>query len=147
MNEEFWYWFEDLPLSILIGETWLFPFVESLHVLGAVFVLGSIVIVDLRLLGWLAVPQPLITILRESIAWTWAAFVLALITGVLMFLTRASGYAYNPAFLWKMLLLLAAGINMLYFHRRLWPAIVKNNTDQSPNDFLPRAYRVSGFLS
>ncbi len=121
--EDICYWIEELPLSLAIGESWLFPFIETLHVIAAVFVLGSIMVVDLRLLGWSAISHRLTTMVRESILWTWIAFAVALITGLGMFITRASGYLNNPAFLWKIVLLLFAGINMLYFHRRLWPRI------------------------
>ena len=144
--ENFWYWFEDLSISIKIGETWLFPFIESIHVIAAVFVLGSIAIVDLRLLGWLVLPQTVSNLIRESIVWTWFAFALALITGVAMFITRASGYVANPAFLWKLVLLVLAGINMLYFHRAVWPQLQQQDKLSSATH-LSRSCRVAGFAS
>lgn len=141
--DEFCYWLEELPISLQIGSTWLFPFIESLHVIGVVFVLGSLLMVDLRLLGWAATSNSLTQMLRESLIWTWVAFILALITGLGMFITRAGGYLDNPAFLWKMLLLLLAGINMLYFHFRLLPRLDNNQNQKMP----PPLYRMTGFMS
>lgn len=141
--DEFCYWLEELPLAITIGETWLFPLMESIHVIAAVFVLGSIVIADLRLLGWLGKSQPVLPLIRESILWTWLAFAVALVTGLAMFITRATGYVYNPAFIWKLILLVLAGINMLYFHRRLYPQIASLSNQSQ----MPAMYRVSGAIS
>jgi len=141
--EEFWYWVEELPLSLRIGESWLFPLMESLHVIGAVFVLGSLAIADLRLLGWKNTLLPANAVIKESITWTWLAFGVAVITGLAMFVTRAGGYANNSAFLWKMSLLVLAGVNMLYFHARLWPSLAKYNDHPKP----PLRYRVTGGVS
>ena len=125
--DNFCYWLEELPLTLKIGESWIFPLLESIHVIAAVVVVGTIVVVDLRLLGFAANRYTVSTMLRESIRWTWVAFVIALITGVGMFVTRASGYIHNPAFLWKMALLVLAAINMLYFHRRVWPQYAQSS--------------------
>jgi hypothetical protein len=141
--DDFYFWLEELPISLEIGATWLFPFFESLHVIGAVFLLGSLLMVDLRLLGIAATSNSLTQLLRESIVWTWVAFFLALLTGLAMFITRISGYITNPAFLWKMALLLLAGLNMLYFHWHLLPKL--GNYEGQPE--LPTSYRATGFVS
>ena len=115
---EFWSWLEMLPLSARIGESWWFPLLESIHVLGAMFVVGSILWVDLRLLGAAGNRYPLARYTRELLAWTWGAFAIALITGFGMFMTRASWYVTNRAFQIKLLLLVLAAANMALFH--LW---------------------------
>ena len=56
MLAEFWTWLESQPLSLYIGESWWFPLLESIHVVMATFLVGSILMVDLRLLG-LAGPE------------------------------------------------------------------------------------------
>jgi uncharacterized membrane protein len=112
---DFWTRLELLPLAAHIGETWWFPLLESLHVLTAMFVVGSIVFVDLRLLGLSAMRYPARRFMHELIRWTWASFAVATVTGLGMFLTRASWYVSNPAFQAKLLLLALAGANMAIF--------------------------------
>jgi hypothetical protein len=113
---DFWTWLENLPLAMRIGESWWFPFLESLHVVGVTFVFGSLLMVDLRLIGVAARSYAVTRMSKELVPWTWAAFALSLVTGVGLFVTRADHYAANIAFQLKMLALLLAGINMLVFH-------------------------------
>lgn len=105
-----------LPLSARIGESWWFPLLESIHVLTAMFVVGSILWVDLRLLGVAAKQYPLGKYTRELLSWTWAAFAIAFISGFGMFMTRAAWYVTNRAFQMKALLLALAAVNMVLFH-------------------------------
>jgi hypothetical protein len=111
-----WAWLEALPIAAYIGETWWFPFLESLHVITATFVVGSILMVDLRLLGLAARGHPVGRITREIVPWTLCAFVLSAVTGAGMFITRASHYVDNRAFQVKVVLLVLAAINMAVFH-------------------------------
>ena len=115
---EFWEWVQGLPLSEYIGFTAWFPFLESIHVLAVGLVLGSILMVDLRLLGVAGLNYPVSRMTRELIPWTWVAFFVAAVTGVGMFMTHASAYAYNPALQVKMALLLLACANMALFQFR-----------------------------
>jgi uncharacterized membrane protein len=114
---DFWYRLETLPLVEHIGGTWWFPLLESIHVLAAMFVVGAILFVDLRLLGWAAMRYPATRFTRELLPWAWAAFALALVSGIGMFATRAGAYVANVAFQAKFVLLALAALNMLVFHR------------------------------
>jgi hypothetical protein len=105
------------PLSTHIGETWWFPLLESIHVIAATFLVGSILMVDLRLLGAAGRTYAVATISRDVLPWTWTAFAIALVTGIGMFISRADHYVANRAFQIKLVLLILAGINMLVFHR------------------------------
>ena len=111
-----WAWLENLPLAARIGESWWFPLLESIHVLSATFVLGTLLMVDLRLIGVAARQQAVTRISGELVPWSWGAFVVALVTGVGMFMTRAGTYMENPAFQIKLVLLALAGVNMAAFH-------------------------------
>lgn len=113
---EFWSWLEMLPIAGRIGESWWFPLLESIHVLAAMFVVGSIAWVDLRLLGVAGNRYPLARYVRELLFWTWGAFGLALVTGFGMFMPRAAWYVENRAFQIKLLLLALAAVNMAWFH-------------------------------
>ena len=114
--EDFWTWLEVQPLAAHIGETAWFPFLESVHVLSAMFVVGTVLMADLRLLGWSALRYPVTVVTDEVLPWTWGAFVIAAVTGVGLLMPRASSYVANPAFLTKVVLLLLAGVNMLVLH-------------------------------
>lgn len=111
-----WEWLETQNLSMHIGETWWFPLLESIHVLSAAFVVGSILMVDLRLLGVAARSYSVRCISTELVPWTWMAFAVATITGAGLFITRASSYIGNRAMQAKVALLLLAGVNMLILH-------------------------------
>jgi hypothetical protein len=100
-----WTWLETLPLAAYIGESAWFPFLESIHVLTATFLVGSILMVDLRLLGVAARRHAVSTIVREVVPWTYSASVISVVTGVALFSTRATHYAGNAAFQIKMALL------------------------------------------
>ena len=115
---EFWSWVERLPLSEHIGFTWWFPLLESIHVLAITFVVGSILMVDLRLLGVAALSYAASRVTRELIPWTWGAFCVATVTGTGMFMTRAATYIEHPPFQIKLVLLLLAGANMALFQFR-----------------------------
>jgi hypothetical protein len=113
---DFWIWLESLPVSAHIGESWWFPFLESIHVLTATFLVGSILMVDLRLVGLAARGYSVRRIVWEVVPWTYAASAFSVVTGVGLFMTRATHYVANPAFQIKMVLLVLAGINMAVFH-------------------------------
>ena len=134
---------ENWPLSQMIASTNWFPLLESIHVIAAATVVGSILWVDLRLLGLAATRHPLSTLNRELLPWTWGAFSVAAITGLGMFITRAASHVTNPAFQWKILLLILAGLNMAYFHFRIYRHIDRQNTAVTTATRL----RVTGGLS
>src|SRR4051812_23145852 len=113
---DLWPWLESLPIAASIGESWWFPLLESIHVLSATFLVGSILMVDLRLLGLAAVNYPVSRIVRETVPWTYSASAISVITGLGMFITRASHYVDNRAFQIKLVLLVLAGLNMAIFH-------------------------------
>jgi hypothetical protein len=94
----------------------LFPWVESLHVLAITLVVGSIAIVDLRLMGLASRERAAGRLASEVLRCTWAAFALAAITGALLFSSNAFNYAHNSYFQAKFVFLALAGINMSIFH-------------------------------
>lgn len=123
-----WIDVENWPISWEIGGTAWFPFLESIHVIAAAMVVGSILMVDLRLLGLAATRYPITTLSKELVPWSWGAFVVATITGLGMFITRAASHVVNPAFQWKVVLLVLAGANMAYFHFYVYRKIAKWDT-------------------
>ncbi len=107
---------ESSSLALGIRDSlYLFPLIESCHVLGLVLVFGTATILDFRLLGIASRSRPFTRIKSDILKWVWAAFVLTLTTGTLMFTTNATVYYGNLFFRTKVLLLVLAGINMLVF--------------------------------
>lgn len=143
LRDPFWIDIENWPISWEIGGTSWFPFLESIHVIAAAMVVGSILFVDLRLLGLAATRYPITTLSKELVPWSWIAFIVATITGLGMFITRAASHVVNPAFQWKLVLLLLAGINMAYFHRRVYREVDQWDTLATP----PTQVKVIGSLS
>jgi hypothetical protein len=94
---------------------YLFPLTEATHVVGLAVVFGTIMIVDLRLLGLASVRRPFSRITSDVLKWTWMAFALTVVTGLLMFITNATVYYHNFYFRAKMVTLALAGINMVIF--------------------------------
>jgi hypothetical protein len=86
------------------------------HVLALTLVIGSIAMVDLRLLGLRSRDRGVVETTAEVLPITWTAFVFALISGGLMFSSNALAYAHNTFFQAKMALLVFAGLNMLGYH-------------------------------
>jgi hypothetical protein len=119
------------------------PIVESIHVLAAATVFGTIFIVDLRLLGLPDTRRPFTVVSREMLRLTWTAFCIALMAGLLMFAANAHTYFGNTAFRLKMLALLGAGVNMAIFQSLTFRTVGSWDKDAPA----PLAGRLAGALS
>lgn len=108
---------QDLSFPTDIRESaWLFPTIETVHVFALVLVVGSIMAVDLRLLGFANRDRRFSHLASEMLPWTWVAFVIAASAGLLLFSSKAVTYYANIPFRIKIACLVLAGINMLVFH-------------------------------
>jgi hypothetical protein len=135
---------EASSFSMTITEsTWMFPAIEVVHVMAITLVVGSIAMLDLRLLGVSRRDRGVIELSSETLPWTWGAFGVAVITGLLMFVSAATRYFENTPFRVKMVLLALAGFNMALFHLTAYRS-VHSWDRQLPT---PRAARVAGSLS
>lgn len=138
---EFLEWLQETPLALSVSENW-FPLVESLHVIAIAIVAGTIFIVDSRLLGLTSKRLAFTYVSDRLLPWTWTAFVASVITGGLMFIGNATGYATNVPFLVKMGLLVVAGLNMLFFQMVTFRGVAAWDADRPPV-----AARAAGFIS
>ncbi len=135
---------EATPLGTAVREsTWLFPTIETLHVLSITLVVGTIMIVDLRLINVTSRHRAVSELMRETLPWTWTAFVCAVITGSMLFSSSAVKYSGNGPFECKMLLLLAAGINMAVFHLGTYRTVAGWDREVTT----PTGARIAGGLS
>lgn len=99
------------------GPEWAFPLVETFHFIGFAFLIGTIAIVDLRLLGWGLRRQSAAQLMTDLAPWTLVGLVLMLTTGPAMFSADAVVYFYNPSFRLKMICLLVAILFNYTIHR------------------------------
>lgn len=120
-----------------------FPWIEVAHVLGIVLVFGSILLVDLRLIGLAGRDYPPLAFSRTILPVTWVAFLVAVITGGLMFASNPHGYFDNLFFRVKMLLLVLAGLNMFVFHLITMRG---GRVNDGPGP-MPGGARIAGLLS
>jgi hypothetical protein len=118
------------------------PVVNALHVASIATVFGTIFLVDLRLLGLVGAHRSLSRVHHELVRWTWTAFGIAAVTGVLLFFVNAVTYYRNTAFWLKMGAMVLAGINMLVFEHVT--AKTMPSWDHGPT---PAAARTAAVLS
>jgi len=110
-------YFEDSGLADNIRENdLLFPLIESVHVVSICLVVGSILVVDLRLLGLASIQRPVSRLTSGILPLTWSTFAVAAASGLLLFISNATKYLANGYFVAKILLIGAAGLNMAIFH-------------------------------
>ena len=109
--------FEDSGIAEAIRENdTLFPLIESVHVLAICLVVGTILALDLRLLGLASVGRPVSRLANAILPVTWGAFAIAATSGFLLFISNATKYLANGYFDAKIILICAAGLNMVIFH-------------------------------
>jgi hypothetical protein len=135
-------WLQHREFSTTIAEsTWMFPGLETLHVLALTMVVGSVAMMDLRLLG-VGRGRPASEVLSTTLPWTWSCFGVALFAGGLLFCSKASTYYDNIPFRIKMIAMALAGINMLVFH-----VLTARSMSQWDSGAPPIAARVAGGIS
>jgi hypothetical protein len=91
---------------------YVYPFVNATHILGIALLVGSIVPVDLRILG-LASGPPLGPTARALARFAATGLALAIMTGFLLFSVQPLEYAVNPAFWTKVSLVALGTLNAL----------------------------------
>jgi hypothetical protein len=142
--QDFISYFENSGLADDIRENdLLFPFIESVHVVFICLVVGSILVVDLRLLGLASIQRSVSRVTSGILPLTWTAFAIAVASGSLLFISNATKYLGNGYFIAKMFLICAAGLNMAIFH-----AISAKDLSRWENETrLPLPARLAGGLS
>lgn len=109
---------EAWPLALQIRRSiWAYPVLEAIHIVSFATMFGSLTLLELRVFG-IERLLPLVPFARLAVRTAVVAFACAAIAGVLMLISNASELVPNPAFLVKLGLILIAGCNALWFHRR-----------------------------
>lgn len=141
---EFCQWLDQTSVGTAIRQSlWLFPAIETIHLLGMAALVGTVGVLDLRLLGWAARQQRVSRLAARLIPWAWIGFCVQVITGVLLFSSEAVKIYGNPAFRLKMLLLFVAGVQALIFQTTVSQKLP--SWDERPS--LPLAAKLIGLSS
>ena len=141
---EFCQWLNDTgPATALRESKLMFPIVESIHTLAITLVVGTVAILDLRLLGLVLKKVPVSRVAAQNLPLTWKGFALMAITGLLLFYSEAAKCYHNPAFRLKLILLALVGLNPLIFHFTIYKSV--NQWDEAPQT--PGRARLAATLS
>lgn len=100
------------------GPEWAFPVVQSIHFMGFALSIGTVAIVDLRLLGAGLRGRTAAQLAADLSPWTLSGFAVMLITGFLMFSADAVRYYVNPSFQFKITCLALALLFHFTLHRK-----------------------------
>jgi hypothetical protein len=109
----------DPSTNPLNNNDWAFPLTEIIHIAGFAFSMGTIVIVDLRLLGLALPKQSPAQLLKDTAPWTLLGIAIMLISGPVIFSSDPDMYLANSMFLYKMGALLTAIVYNYTIHRKV----------------------------
>jgi hypothetical protein len=137
-------WLADTPWSIALHESlFMYPLVESAHVLTLCVFVGMSVMLDLRLLGFTLRSVPVTEITARLLPWMKAGFVMMVITGLLLFYAIPVRSYQNIFFRMKLVFLVLAGLNAFYFHEGIYKSVDRWNSDTTA----PKRARFAGATS
>jgi hypothetical protein len=134
----------DSSIGTQIRESiFVFPLIETVHVLAIALLVGTIAILDLRLLGIVLKSESVSELAAQILPVTWIGFGIMFVSGFLLFWAEAAKSYSNPAFRLKLVLLALVGLNPLVFHTTVYRKVA--DWDQSP--VTPRRARATAILS
>lgn len=108
-------WLSDTGLAhFMLDDPWAWPWAEALHFIGMAMLFGSVMLMDLRLLGVLRAHIS-IRAVHALTPWALAGFALNLLTGIAFFVTDPARYLANVSYRFKMIMIFLAGLNFLVF--------------------------------
>jgi hypothetical protein len=137
-------WLEKTRWSIALHESlWMYPLVESIHVLTLCLFLGTAVMLDLRLLGLTMRRVRVSEVVQRLLPWTVAGFAVMVISGALLFYAVPVRTYLNIFFRVKVVMLLSAGLNAWVFQLRVYRTVADWDLDPVP----PKGARVVAGLS
>ena len=128
--------------DFVASSSWAFPTLETIHVIAIATVFGTVAIMDLRLLGLASNTDRVTDLSRDTLTWTWGAFLLAALSGTLLWVSKVHVYMRDPWFYIKMSLIVVAGINMAIFHSVTWKTIGQWDKGKPP-----QAAKIAGLAS
>jgi hypothetical protein len=126
----FFKWIDGTWMNKLINDSnWLFPAIEAVHIVALALLFGAVIVLNLRLLGFMMRGRSLPQLARELEPFTLVSLIVILASGVLLFVSEAVKSFYSTPFRIKMVLLLSA----IVFHFAVsWRLMRKEEGQRSP---------------
>ncbi len=125
-------WVESTAPAVALREaSWIYPIVETFHIIGLVGLVGAAAMFDMRLLG-MSGQLPVDRLAGHLLPWSRFSLIVVVPSGVLLFISAATETWANPAFRLKLLLIAAAGVNAYVFHRRTFCSVGEGNHGSTP---------------
>ena len=138
-------WMADTEWSVGLHESrYAYSIIESVHVWTLCMFVGFAVFLDLRLLGVTLRQVPVSQITSRVLPWTKAAFVLMVVSGVLLYYAIPLRTYHNVFFRAKAVFLVLAGFNAWAFHNG---PVYRRLAEWEAGAVAPRAARVAGAVS
>lgn len=134
-------WAMDVGIFDIAYSAWGWPIMEIVHFTGLCLLIGTVGVVDLRMLGFLrgiALPS-----LHRLIRFGVLGFSLNVLSGTVFVASSPDQYLYNPAFQIKMGLIALAGVNMALFYL----TTARKLRDLAPNALAPRSAKIFAAVS
>ena len=110
----------------------VFPLIEGSHILSLSFSVGMVMILDMRLLRLSFRSQTVSSMMEQLMPWTLAGFGVMFLTGMLLFAAQAVKVYGNTFFRIKMILMVLAGLNALYYQLRYYPKMAEWEQARTP---------------
>jgi hypothetical protein len=137
-------WLNGTSWSLYLRESELaFPLTEAIHLIGLGISVGTIMWVDLRLLGLTMRRERATDVIGRLEPWAFCGFIVMFISGIVLFLGKPENYYTTTAFRIKMMMLPLAGLNVLFFHKRVYPHVA----EWDDGAVVPWQGRLVGFVS
>ena len=137
-------WLEHTPVGACVRESsWLFPAIETVHLLGMAVLVAAIGAFDLRLMGLAMRGVRVSDLARRLFPWAWTAFAVQVVSGGLLFSSEATRMVVNPAFRIKLILIGLGGIHAIVFR---WIAC-RDMPEWDSNGSTPLRGKIAGGVS
>ena len=140
---------ERSPFSVALRDNmWSYAALITAHVIALGIFLGTVMLVDLRLIGRGIAKAPLTDLIDRLLPWTRGAFAVLTVSGLLLFCTEAAKCYQSTAFRIKVAAIAAAGINVWIFHSKTYPPLLSHLSDAaSSNSSRITRSRLAGIVS
>lgn len=138
------HWLQNTPFATNIRQAdLLFPLIEGTHILALSFSVGLIVMLDLRLLSLAFRGEAVSKVMHQVMPWALPGFAVMFVSGIVLFITQAEKAYSNTFFRFKILFLILAGLNALFYQLKFYPHMKEWDTAPS----VPGGARLTAGLS
>lgn len=112
-------WAYDITTNPLNNNEWAFPLAECVHISMFAMSVGTIALVDLRMLGWAFRKESAAQMVKDTSLWTLAGLIIVITSGFIIWTSDPLRYYYNGSFRYKIIALFFAIIYNYTIHRKV----------------------------